>query len=115
MVDLTGQRFVRLIALEVTEERRFGSVVWKCLCDFNKIHFVSSGNLRSGNVTSCGCLHGELISKRNSKHGMYGTPEYIAFRCMIQRCEDLNIPNYKDYEVRGISVSEEFQDFQIWY
>lgn len=37
--DLTGQRFGKLIAIDVDEERTVnGKVYWNCLCDLSLIH-----------------------------------------------------------------------------
>lgn len=61
--DLTNLRFGKLIALEPTEKRLNGQVVWKCLCDCGAEIEVRSYNLTSGATQSCGCLnqsHGEL-------------------------------------------------------
>lgn len=54
-------------------------------------------------------------NKLGYKHGMWKTPEYEAWQGMIQRCENPNDTGYKNYGGRGITVSEEFHDFQIWY
>lgn len=54
-LDLTGQRFGRLVAVEPTEERSYGCVVWRCRCDCGRTHKVKSGNLTSGHTQSCGC------------------------------------------------------------
>lgn len=58
-IDLTGQRFGRLVVLETTKERRGSSVVWKCQCDCGEIAYVSSRDLRGGRVSSCGCKRRE--------------------------------------------------------
>ncbi len=56
-IDLAGQRFGRLVALEPTEKRSAGgSVVWRCRCDCGKVAEVDTHHLRSGNTKSCGCL-----------------------------------------------------------
>jgi len=44
-----------------------------------------------------------------------GTPEYWVWYGMLQRCENPKVKRYKDYGGRGITVSEEFHDFRIWY
>ena len=64
--DLTNTRFGRLVALMSTEERRDGSVVWKCQCDCGKIKYVSARQLRRG-TQSCGCLQKEIASKTKTK------------------------------------------------
>ena len=40
-LDIAGKRYGKLTALEPTNERRYGSVVWKCQCDCGKIHYAT--------------------------------------------------------------------------
>ena len=54
-VDLTGQRFGKLVAICKTDERKSGSVVWECKCDCGKTAYVAVQYLRSGKTRSCGC------------------------------------------------------------
>ena len=54
-LDLTGQRFGWLTAVEPTERRLYSNVIWKCKCDCGNIHYVSAHHLRSGRTQSCGC------------------------------------------------------------
>lgn len=111
MKDITDQRFTRLIAIEPTNRRCGSNVIWRCICDCGTECFVNSGSLGKGNTKSCGCLWLERITT----HGMTITPEYRAWKDMIQRCENPNTRAYKNYGGRGITVSEEFHDFEVWY
>lgn len=63
--DLTGQRFGKLIAIDVDEERTVnGKVYWNCLCDCGCTTSVQSTSLTRKNGTkSCGCA-------RNSKEAI---------------------------------------------
>lgn len=56
MRDLFGKRFGKLVVIEPTENRKQNCVVWKCKCDCGNFYEVSSSLLRSGHVSSCGCL-----------------------------------------------------------
>jgi hypothetical protein len=60
--DLVGQRFGRLAVIADSGERRGSFVVWECRCDCGATVRVSTGNLRSGNTRSCGCLRREARS-----------------------------------------------------
>lgn len=55
--DITGQRYGRLVALEISEEetkkRKSRSKIWKCRCDCGNIAYISVGNW--GKTQSCGC------------------------------------------------------------
>ena len=81
-IDLSGERFDRLLVLYDTEERYAGSVIWRCKCDCGGFTDVPSRSLRSGNTRSCGCLHREAISKNMTEHILstpmvvYGEPWY---------------------------------------
>lgn len=66
-VDLSGQRFGRLTAIE----RSSGST-WRCLCDCGNEHFVASSVLRNGSVKSCGCLRRELARDRRKSVDLSG-------------------------------------------
>lgn len=58
--DITGQRFGRLTALNPTDKRRNGRVVWHCQCDCGNMIDVPINYLTSGDTQSCGCLKNEL-------------------------------------------------------
>ena len=77
-LDIAGKRYGKLTALEPTNERRYGSVVWKCQCDCGKIHYATVNVLQKGDSHSCGCLHesvGNLIIKQllDEAHIVYQT------------------------------------------
>lgn len=46
------------------------------------------------------------------KHGMYGTPEYQAFRSILRRCNDINYIRYPEWGGRGIKcLFDSFEEF----
>ena len=56
-VDITGQRFTRLVAVrETTARTGAGRLKWLCLCDCGAKIAVAANALRQGNTRSCGCL-----------------------------------------------------------
>ena len=64
-IDLTGQRFTRLLVLEEADAEHQvyyngkHKVTWKCLCDCGNIHYATTENLRRGDTPSCGCIKKE--------------------------------------------------------
>ena len=56
-VDLTNQRFGKLIALYPTDKRSGNNIVWHCKCDCGNEKDISSSSLKQGLTKSCGCLH----------------------------------------------------------
>ena len=59
-VDIAGQRFGRLVALE----RR--GTYWHCRCDCGNYKTIYLGNLKQGNTTSCGCYRKEACIMREA-------------------------------------------------
>lgn len=64
--DITGQRFGRLVAINATEKRQGGKVVWLCQCDCGNQVEVAIDRLTTKNIQSCGCLSREKASERFS-------------------------------------------------
>lgn len=70
-IDVTGQRFGRLIVVKrasnATNSARH--VRWHCVCDCGNETIVGSQRLRSGSAKSCGCYRDELLAKGRVTHG----------------------------------------------
>ncbi len=64
-IDITGQRFGRLVALDSMAERKNGKIVWKCLCDCGNFVFIRLDSLKSNVTKSCGCLRKEKTILHN--------------------------------------------------
>ena len=65
-IDLTGQRFGRLLVLHKVDYRFTpdrSEAVWYCACDCGNSTQVRGSNLREGSTRSCGCLQKETASK----------------------------------------------------
>lgn len=70
-IDLTGQRFGRLLArcqAKIPRTHR-GEYRWLCDCDCGNTHAVSVSRLRLGVCLSCGCLRDELARSRAATVG----------------------------------------------
>lgn len=124
-VDLSGQRFGRLVVLRPVGLNRRGQRLWLCRCDCGSRHKSNTSDLRSGNTRSCGCLHtdqrrrlcAELASRRggNPIHGKCYTPEYHVWRMMKNRCFNPRVARYEIYGGRGITVCERWLTFANFY
>ena len=106
-IDLTGQRFGRLIVLQRIGTTHYGQPIWACRCDCGN-HVHPFGNaLRVGLTTSCGCYRKEVITK----HGLSNAgPEYAVWNTMIHRCYNPKIESYPLYGGRGITVCDRWRD-----
>lgn len=58
-IDLSNQRFGRLIAIERNGTDKYGHATFLCNCDCGKQKTVDSHSLRQGLILSCGCLQAE--------------------------------------------------------
>lgn len=112
-LDLAGQRFGRLVAIQRVGITARGMSKWRCRCDCGTETVVQLGALRSGHTQSCGCLHAELFAARSrarATHGFRHTTEYKIWTGMKGRCFNPNDPAYDRYGGRGITMCAEWRD-----
>lgn len=57
--DLTGQRFSRLLVLELDYREHGKESYWKVQCDCGTVKTVRARSIRTGRVMSCGCYSKE--------------------------------------------------------
>lgn len=73
----SGQKYNYLTVIQRRKDlETIRRTMWECQCDCGNIHIVGGGDLRSGNIKSCGCLQKELQRKGLTKHGLSYTKEY---------------------------------------
>lgn len=73
LIDITGQKFNRLLVLNFYKYDERKSAWWTCLCDCGNVVNVKGTNLRRGTTNSCGCFQREQTSKARMRHGLSGT------------------------------------------
>lgn len=112
--DVAGQRFGRLVAIEPVGKTSVGNIIWRCKCDCGNEKNVSTKDLGRG-TWSCGCLARELHSDRATTHGKSKSRLYSVHKSMIQRCYNPNAHEYENYGGRGITVCDEWHDFERFY
>ncbi len=122
-VDLTGQRFGKLIVTDDLGRFRRGSAAkvthyFRCLCDCGGTVDVSISSLRSGATSSCGCLKSHYTfgsPTSTNRHGKSRTPEYAAWIAIRRRCCDPTYQSYEDYGGRGVTMYDGWvHDFQAF-
>jgi len=120
-IELTGQRFGRLIVLKDSGKRSTGGhIIWLCLCDCGKRVRVLSGNLRHGHTRSCGCLKKELARTQMKTSIIHGESDknsrlYTTWINLKRKCYNPNAINYKNYGGKGIKVCKEWQNRKTGY
>lgn len=105
-LDLTGQRFGRLIVVERDYSHCGNQTYWRCLCDCGNYTVCRGTHLISGGIRSCGCFALDL----RTNHGWCGSPEYRTYYNILKRCYDQNDNRFSDYGGRGIKVCDRWLD-----
>jgi hypothetical protein len=107
--DLTGSRYGRLVVVKF-DGNRGRRRYWECLCDCGKISYCEGGNLKAGQIGSCGCLERELTSARKKSHGeSYSrgrSKEYRTWNDIKTRCYNPKSKSYSYYGAKGITVCD---------
>lgn len=110
-IDETGKRYGRLVVVRRVPAESIGAH-WLCQCDCGETVVVKGGNLRTGDIQSCGCWNSEVSSARalarNTTHGYSHHQLYEVWHGMKRRCCDPNQVWYENYGGRGISVCDEW-------
>lgn len=116
-LNLLGQRYGRLVVVG-SHENIGVRTAWECICDCGNRVVVTTCDLRSSHTASCGCLRIDSLKERVTTHGDSSSRLHRIWKGMKDRCYNKNIPNYRNYGGRGITVCNEWRDsyqsFQMW-
>jgi len=83
-LDLTGQKFGKLTAVERAGTRYSGAgkykggqavTMWRCICDCGNEKIVRGDSLRCGKTQSCGCI---CRSKEHIQRAVEGRRKWLA-------------------------------------
>lgn len=118
-LDVTGERYGRLVALKRLDSQ--GGSRWLFKCDCGNVVVRKLGNVRGGHTRSCGCLHNEMLAKRNKDNSLHNETKsrlYGVWHGMKERCLTTTHKDYKRYGARGITICDEwaqsFEAFRDW-
>lgn len=106
VIDLKGQKFNNLTVLHIDSKWKGKGIKWICLCDCENITSVSPSALKNGTIKGCGCLKGKC-----SKYKYPNKRLYKIWSHMKSRCENSKDISYKNYGAIGISICDEWQDY----
>lgn len=114
---LEGTKFHRLTLLKGKKQNEH--YVYECVCDCGNLLTVYAHNLNDSSqrkTKSCGCLQKESAKKNLTTHGYCSNgiiaKEYDSWHLMKQRCQNKNCNKYPSYGGRGITVCQEWDDFE---
>ena len=106
-IDLTGQRFGRLVVIDAFMIKSAKEAMWKCRCDCGNYIVSRASKLKAGKTKSCGCLKKENARKLN---GIPHKRLSKILNSMKERCYKQSHPAYKNYGGRGITICDEWMD-----
>jgi hypothetical protein len=73
-LDLTGQRFGRLVVRELVGRAPDRETLWRCDCDCGGSTVSRGSNIRQGQTQSCGCLRRAALRESHARRG-HKTPD----------------------------------------
>lgn len=79
---------------------------YECICSCGKTVTVERSVLTRKTPPSCGCARSESLRRRNFRHGLTDTPEYVIWVGMLGRC---STSTGKNRCYQGISVCEKWR------
>jgi len=111
-VNILNHKYGKLIVVE-RDGHRNTRVAWRCQCECGKIKQVTSNDLRTGKVISCGKPGCRVINYQAAHeavitHGMSNTRLYRIWTGMKRRCNNL----HEHYSLKGITYCKEWEDFE---
>lgn len=118
--DIIGKKFGKLVVIGRSENTKQGKAKWICKCECGNIKKkpVTTSDLISGKVISCGCYYKTSNKGRNKTHGDTGKRLWNIWMSMKNRCYCESNQEYKNYGGRGITVCEEwksnYESFKTW-
>jgi len=109
--DLTGKKFGKLTVIKREGTNKSNHVTWLCSCDCGNTKITTSLSLKRGEGLHCGCSK----PKPKTKHNMTNTRIYEIWESMKQRCLNEKHPSFNRYGGRGITICDEWLDFENFY
>lgn len=104
---LTGKQFGWLTVVKKLDSRDSrGKTQWQCLCECGNLKIYTTNEL-TGSRGAKTCHRCQDHIKRKDA--------YISWMAAKQRCNDIGHKDYPRYGGRGITFSEEWNEFKVFY
>ena len=117
LIDLTGQRFGKLVVIRRAKNNYQSSARWFCQCDCGNKKVVLGGALRDGRTSSCGCNKAEnltgkqfgeltVLSRLGTKNGQ---PTWLC-RCSCGNVSTVRTQALKEGRIRRCNAHSKSKD-----
>lgn len=122
-IDITGNRYGRLLVIQRIGTDKHGNATYLCLCDCGNMTIANVHQLKIGSKKSCGCLNDEIrcgfgARKVRLRHGESKTSLHKIWDGIKTRCYNKNNRAYKWYGAKGIHMCDEwknsYENFSQW-
>lgn len=113
-----GDKYGKLTVIRETESIQYGKYkirMVQCICECRQETVTRLEYLRSGHTKSCGCNVNTIFAKTQITHGKSKTRIHGIWASMHSRCRNKRSKSYVNYGARGITVCEEWLQFQHFY
>lgn len=116
-LDLTGERYGRLVAIKKVGTDKNKSTLWLFKCDCGNEAIKPAKEVRQGHIKSCGCMGKERVDRFIKQyceptHGDYGKRLYRIWQGMKARCYCKSATGYKYY--KDVKVCSEWMDYKVF-
>ncbi len=101
-IDMTGLVFGKWTVLSFDKGIKNRSF-WNCRCECGNTRSIRGDSLRDGGSVQCTSC---FAIRKWTRHGLTYTPEFNAWRSIIDRCTNQNCPQYINYGGRGIKICD---------
>ncbi len=110
-----GMKLGRLTVLRLSTSTGIANrKIFVCRCQCGSVREIPRDYLARG-TSSCGCLRREVARLSNTTHGLSRHPIHESWNSMINRCRSKDPQKAIYYLDRGITVCDEWKDFQAFY
>lgn len=105
-IDLTGQRFGRLVAIKDAGYAKNRSRVWECICDCGNTTFARAQDLTSRHTKSCGCDLSKSAHRNIQKAHKWMQAQDLKEHTELSSLNS-KIASNNTSGVKGVSLSKE--------
>lgn len=115
-VDISGEKFNRLTAIQRDYSKDKPEPYWVFKCDCGNVKSYIKNAVMKRKIKSCGCLHAEKSRSRithyNTTHGLSKSKTYQIWKGVKDRCFNNCNSGFKNYGGRGITMCDRWLDYR---